>query len=326
MLGSFKIGSVLGITVRVHWMFLALVGFLLLLPGERAPQQTLSLLVMLSVLFGVVFLHELGHSLMARRFGIRVYDITFWPLGGMARMSEIPEQTRVELLIAIAGPAVNFLLAALVAPLFIWSAWAGSGAADMAPSIWIERTAALSSYFLWVNLMLGVFNLIPAFPMDGGRVLRAWLGRSGDWVLATERAVKVGRVFAVLMIVLGLVYGGRGLAFLPLIGVFVWFTGARELWSVRLRHGQLPFGRRPAGAPAAAFGFGGPGAGPFREAEVVSSGDADEASPKRDPTSAAARRPGAGFEDDELGGPLDDQAIERLERFRGPLRQFRPGE
>ena len=175
-----------------------------------------------------------------------------------------------------------------------------------------------------INLALGIFNLVPAFPMDGGRVLRAILGSSGDWVLATERAVKVGRVFAILMIVGGLMYSSHGLTFLPLIGVFVWYTGARELWSVRMRHGQFPFGRRAAGAPAAAFGAA--GADGFQQAEVHDASPRPGPAEDSDEQRARARRPGSSFEDDELGGPLDDKAIERLENFRGPLRQFRPEE
>lgn len=298
MLGSFKIGSVLGITVRVHWLFLALIAFVLL--GAPGPAASLDLAVYLLMLFGLVFLHELGHSLVARRFGIRVYDITFWPLGGMARMSEIPEIPRVELLIALAGPAVNFALAALALPLAPWSAIAGDAA-----SVWGGLSAGFAGKFLLVNLALGTFNLVPAFPMDGGRVLRAWLARSGDWVAATERAALVGRLFALAMIALALAFPSQGLM-LPLIGVFVWFAGSRELAAVRARHARRPsvaslfeqmarvFGQVRARAQTSP---------PEREADAPRAGEAERARP----------------------GPLSAADIERLERFRGPLRQFRPG-
>ena len=122
MLGSFKIGSVLGITVRVHWLFAVLIAFVLLGPlGRDGSIARGDLLLNLGLLFGVVFLHELGHSLVARRYGIRIFDITFWPLGGMARMSEIPETPRVEMWIAVAGPLVNFALALLALPVATWS-------------------------------------------------------------------------------------------------------------------------------------------------------------------------------------------------------------
>src|SRR5262249_29872813 len=141
------------------------------------------------VLFGVVLLHELGHSLMARRLGVHVVDITLWPLGGLARMAEIPESSRVEGLIAIAGPAVNFALAGL-----------GLGALPPRP---LQRAPAWLSHlwlpFLGVNLFMGTFNLIPAFPADGGRLLRAWLARGGDWLGATETAVRIGRGISVIL-------------------------------------------------------------------------------------------------------------------------------
>ena len=315
MIGSFKIGSVLGIQVRVHWLFVALVLFLVYWSGRSQGQDPLSTLLWLGVLFGVVFLHELGHSLMARRFGIRVLDITFWPLGGMARMSEIPESARVEGLIAIAGPAVNFCLAALALPFFLGSAlpWDGDAGGPL--------TTALAT-FLAINLMLGVFNLLPAFPMDGGRVLRAVLGRNGDWVGATERAVRVSRVLAVLMIAAGLFWRGQGLLFLPLIGIFVWYAGSRELWSVRMRHGL---------APLSGVAFGAPFARPQREVDALWTQPA-QAAPTAHRTvpeehDGGARRPAEGLQPPLLEkGGIGPSQVERLERFPGSLRGERPSE
>jgi Zn-dependent protease len=289
VLGSFKIGSVLGITVRVHWLFAALIAFVLWMPDDGAMTRG-DKAVYLALLFGVVFLHELGHSLVARRYGIRIFDITFWPLGGMARMSEIPETPRVEMWIAAAGPLVNFVLALLTLPVWVWS-WMAAGELGAAP--WIDTLASLSGTFLAINLLLGTFNLLPAFPMDGGRILRAFLGRTRDWVRATELAVKVGRVLAVLMVVVGIVFS-RGAMMLPLVGLFVWFAGARELWAVRMRHGRLPFGPL-AGQPFA------PQAAP---------GEAP-------PWDASAR--GA----PPRNGGVSQSDIERLERFGGSLRQYR---
>lgn len=283
MLGSFKIGSVLGITVRVHWLFVALIVFLLLVSGgEDDLLSRGDLALQLALLFGVVFLHELGHSLVARRFGLRIFDITFWPLGGMARMSEMPETPRVEIWIALAGPLVNFVLALLTAPVLAWAAFA-SGEVGAAP--WLSTLTRLLLSFLWFNLALGTFNLLPAFPMDGGRILRAILGRTRDWVRATELAVKVGRFLAVLMIVVGVLLSGQAMM-LPLVGLFVWFAGSRELWAVRMRHGRMPFGPF-AGQPM-------PGASPAPD---------DTARP-------------AG---------ISTREIERLERFGGSLREFRAG-
>lgn len=283
MLGSFKIGSVLGITVRVHWLFLALIVFLLAVSGgEGEIVSRGDLAVQLCLLFGVVFLHELGHSLVARHFGLKIFDITFWPLGGMARMSEMPETPRVEIWIALAGPLVNFVLALLTAPLLAWAAFASN---EVGAAAWLTTLTHLSLSFLWFNLALGTFNLLPAFPMDGGRILRAFLGRTRDWVRATELAVKVGRVLAVLMILAGVLVSGNAMM-LPLVGLFVWFAGARELWAVRMRHGRMPFGPW-AGQPM-------PGA------------------------------PAAPEESARNGG-MSASEIERLERFGGSLREFRAG-
>jgi Zn-dependent protease len=217
--GSIKIGSVLGITVRLHVLLLVMFAVLVLYVHVQP--------LVLAILFGCVLLHELGHSLVALAFGIRVIDITLWPLGGMARMSQIPESTRIEGLIAIAGPAVNFLLAAL--GFGAWLLWGGAAQED------------LFGWFIGANLMMGLFNLLPAFPMDGGRLLRAVLGWRGDWLGATESAVRIGRWFAVLLFVIGLV-GVPGVPLLapnwalPLVALFVWMSGSQELAAVRARH------------------------------------------------------------------------------------------
>jgi Zn-dependent protease len=220
--GSIKIGSILGITLRLHVLLLVMFGVLVFVFQEPP--------LVLLVLFGCVLLHELGHSLVALAFGIRVVDITLWPLGGMARMTQIPESTRIEGLIAIAGPAVNFLLALLGFVLGMpWDPASGS---------------ELLAWFVGLNLVMGLFNLLPAFPMDGGRLLRAFLGWRGNWLAATESAVRIGRWFALLLGVLGL----TGIPWvpalaesnwvLPLIALFIWISGSQELAAVRARHAR----------------------------------------------------------------------------------------
>ena len=178
MNGSFKIARLFGIDIRLDWTFL-------ILPLVLAQFHGPAGLAWVVAVFTIVLLHELGHSLVAKAFGVRVVDITFWPLGGMARMAEIPEKPTVEGLIAIAGPAVNFALAGLSVPFLF------------APS---EPVQALALTSLAVNLMMGFFNLVPAFPMDGGRVLRAWLARTRDYVTATEQAVRVGRWVTLILL------------------------------------------------------------------------------------------------------------------------------
>lgn len=294
MLGSFKIGSVLGITVRVHWLFVALIVVLLAMSGgEGEVVRRSELAIHLALLFGIVFLHELGHSLVARRYGIRIFDITFWPLGGMARMSEIPERPATEMWIAFAGPLVNFVLALVALPV---AAWAFLQSAEPGAGAGLEALTRWSVTFVGINLALGTFNLLPAFPMDGGRILRAFLGRKRDWVAATELAVKVGRVLAIAMIAIGVLVS-HATMMLPLIGLFVWFAGARELWAVRMRHGRMPFG--PAAGRPMAPDLG--GAGPWN-------GRAHDGAPA------------------QRDGGLSEAEIERLERFGGSLRQFRAGD
>jgi len=300
--GSLYLGRVLGIHIRVHYLFLMMMAAIVLIAG--APMALTMLL-----LFGLVLLHELGHSLVAQSFGIRVLDITFWPLGGMARMSEIPEDSRIEGWIAIAGPLVNFALAGLALPFFLL----GGGTA--AQVFTVQAGASLLGQFILLNLVLGTFNLLPAFPMDGGRVLRAILGRNGDWVGATEKAVRGSRYLALLMLVAGIYTFNCMLA---VIAFFVWTVGARELFAVRLRHGLSPFGNVAVSfggrSPFEAF-FGplDPAArGHFRNASL----DADAGPPKgpRRPAEPLARRR------DERG--ISDEEVERLERFRGRLRGF----
>ena len=290
MKDSFRLGRLFGITIRVHHLVVVILGLMLLLNLGRLA------VVAYLLLCPIVLLHELGHCLVARRLGIEVIDITFWPLGGMARMRQIPEDSRIEGLIAVAGPAVNFVLALLAAPLLLLTGGLG----------W-----EIAMTFVVINLLMGTFNLIPAFPMDGGRLLRAWLGRKGDWLSATERAVKVGRTMAVGMFVVTLLPGQLFFLspMLPLIAVFVWWTGRQELIAVRLRHGQQTINIGP-------FTFFVPGARKRGPREVPTR-DVPPADGGRTSRSAGQAAAPPGFSNDEL---------RRLESFRGRLGQFRGGE
>ncbi|QDU68962.1 site-2 protease family protein [Engelhardtia mirabilis] len=322
MLGSIKIGQVFGITIRVSWLFVPLLMFVF--AGAVASSWVAVASVVL--LLGSVFLHELGHSLVAQTFGIRVLDITFWPLGGMARMSEIPESPRIEGAVAFAGPAVNFVLVLLALP--VWFLVSAPSYGPTAPTL-VES-------FIVVNLILGVFNLVPAFPMDGGRLLRALLGTRGDWVWATEQAVRFGRIVAVVMAIVGLMAFGKSLILLPFIAIFVWFAGAQELAAVRLRHGRSPFTGQPifGGGMGPDFAAGDPRGGfnPFgaREPEPVHARPAPRSTPRPEPRTfdqdgaGHARRP-AGFDGADLNdigrGGFTEEAVRRLESFRGRLRR-----
>jgi Zn-dependent protease len=181
---SWKIGRVAGIDVYVHATFL----FIFLIFGG-GPHAALNLLLVLSM-FACVVLHELGHALTARRFGIETADITLYPIGGVARLRRIPRAPGAELLIALAGPAVNFAIAGVLLALRL------TRVLDIFAPPWM---GALLWDLLLMNLGLGVFNLLPAFPMDGGRVLRAllsgWVGRAQ----ATTIAARIGQFLAVVL-------------------------------------------------------------------------------------------------------------------------------
>jgi len=294
--GSFKIGNVFGIPVRIHATFLLLV-YALYLFSDGA----LKTLGGIGLVFGCVLLHELGHSLVARGFGLKVADITLWPLGGMARMSEIPENSRIEALIAIAGPAVNFALAGLALVAIVTGAAFGLEA---------EATSRLLLFLLAVNVLQGGFNLVPAFPMDGGRLLRAFLGRKRDWVSATEAAVRVGRYVALCFFLGSIVIMIRApqqICMLPLVALFVWFEGTRELWSVRLRHGLSPLGG------GARFAWSAPA--PAAPADAPPPAHEDSGEP------GSARRPQSWTQRHASGGGFSEDEIRRIEAHRGPLRR-----
>jgi Zn-dependent protease len=293
---SLRIGSLFGITIRVHVLLLVLIALVLI-----QTDQVFMAAALVAMLASIVVLHELGHSIVARSFGIHVLDITLWPLGGMARMSQIPESPKIEGFIAVAGPIVNFVLAALAGIVL-----GVQSASEGGPGVVSE----LAQGMLFINLTMGLFNLIPAFPMDGGRILRAFLGRSGNWVSATEAAVRVGRVFAGLIALVGVVgvlfvpgMGGQGFIFL-LVAAFVWFTGAQEVLAVKLRHGVADIDPAREFAQRAAADWSSRAGG----------GDARaEARPEAEEDARGAR----GFSAEE---------VERLEKFRGPLRGYRVDE
>jgi stage IV sporulation protein FB len=231
MLGAFRIARVAGIPIRVHVLFLLLVAALAL-----APSTGLLEFVALGVLVVSVVLHELGHALVAQRFGIRVVDITLWPLGGLARLSHIPESSRVEACIAIAGPAVNVVLALIAAPFFVFG---------IVSSPEDSILALIPFAFVVVNSFMAAFNLLPAFPTDGGRLVRAWFARRHSWYEATARAVWIGRVVAVAIAAIGIAWGNW---MVPIIALWLFWMGGVELAQVRARHA------RDAAEPARGLG------------------------------------------------------------------------
>lgn len=225
---SVRLGKLAGIRVYVHWTFV----FLLLwvvgshLQAGKSWTEIGWTLALVMALFGCVTLHELGHALMARRYRIPTRDITLLPIGGIARLESLPEDPPQELAVALAGPVVNIVIAALLFPFSGWRTLAG----DMNALL---HTDASNFLFLLMtlNVWLAVFNLIPAFPMDGGRVLRALLGLRFTYMKATTIATWVGKVISVGFVMLGLLYN----PFLFFIGLYVFFASAVETKAVASR-------------------------------------------------------------------------------------------
>jgi len=225
---SFRVGRIAGIDLHIHVTFLLLLGWIslahLLEHGDVA--EALGGLIFILALFTIVVLHELGHALAARGFGIPTRDITLLPIGGVARLERMPEEPRQELVVALAGPAVNVALA------FIFYLVLAVFYGGLAPVDGVVRVGGgFLNQLFWVNVSLVAFNLLPAFPMDGGRVLRALLAMRLDYVRATQIAATVGQGFALLLGFLGLFAN----PFLVFIALFVWMGAAREASMVQLR-------------------------------------------------------------------------------------------
>jgi Zn-dependent protease/CBS domain-containing protein len=227
---SWKIGRVAGINVFMHATFLLLIVFIVVVywvQGHNVYTTLWGVLFVLAIFFCIV-LHELGHALTARRYGIRTRDIVLLPIGGVARLERMPDNPLEELRVALAGPAVNVVIAAALFGLL--------AAAGSVPTLGDFFNIALSGgHFLTrlmaVNVWLVGFNLLPAFPMDGGRVLRALLATRMEYTEATQAAAHVGQAMALLFGFFGLLYD----PFLLFIALFVWMGAEAEAGMVQMR-------------------------------------------------------------------------------------------
>ncbi|WP_323770233.1 site-2 protease family protein [Antarctobacter sp.] len=225
MTWTFRLGHFLGSELRVHATFFLLLAWVAAAAwAESGPAAALDNTLFVIVLFGCVVAHEYGHALMARRYGIRTPDITLLPIGGMARMERMPEKPGQEIAVALAGPAVNVVIWAVLIALGA-STEMGALVDPSNPQEFLGRLAA-------VNLFLALFNLIPAFPMDGGRVLRALLALRTDRVRATRIAASAGQIVAFLFGFLGLTSGNLVLL---LIALFVFMAAQAEARDVESR-------------------------------------------------------------------------------------------
>lgn len=217
---SLRLGRLKGIDLFVHWTFLIVVGWITLssvLAGKTLLTALLGVGFLL-LIFSCVVLHELGHALVAARYGIGTVDITLLPIGGIARLERIPDDPRQELWIALAGPVVNVAIGtALLAASNLPSAVAP-------PSESVAVGVRLLSDLMWINFGLAAFNMLPAFPLDGGRVLRSLLAFHLDRVEATQFAAALAKALAILIGVTGLFFNGL----LLVVAFFVYFGASYE--------------------------------------------------------------------------------------------------
>jgi len=227
-----------GVRIRIHSTFFWLLIFLVLVTGLKTVAWFL-------VVFTFVVLHELSHCMVAKAHGIRVHDITLLPIGGVARMDVMPEDSATEFKIAVAGPLFNFAVAVLAYMLLV-------SLGSLAPDLLIVLLRAV----LIVNLGLGLFNLLPAFPMDGGRLLRSYLATKMGYLDATHVAARVGRWIAAVMAIVALasLFNDRIPVnpFLMLfVAAFIYISGKQEEMAIAARHAERNLWRF--------FGFGEPG-------------------------------------------------------------------
>lgn len=237
---SWKIARIAGIDIYIHATFLLLIYLVGISYWNQ--QGTWAAVVsgvgFILALFACVVLHELGHSLTARHYGIETRNITLLPIGGVASLEKLPDDPRQEINVAIAGPAVNFVIAML---LYLYQDFSGA-------RITAEELSVTGGTFVYrlmmVNIFIAGFNLVPAFPMDGGRILRAVLALRMDHTKATQQAASVGQFLAIGMGLLGILYN----PFLLFIAIFIWFGASMEnsaeqlksiLSQTRARHAML---------------------------------------------------------------------------------------
>jgi Zn-dependent protease len=228
MFGSFKLGRFFGVDLFIHATFWILPAFVLLSGWSGSGWESAVVdTAFIFAVFGCVVLHEYGHVFAARAFGIRTRDITLYPIGGAASLERMPEKPLPEIVIALAGPAVNVAIALVLGIVILFT---GVFAAPVLGTVPTAHDFLLRLFV--ANVVLVLFNLIPAFPMDGGRVLRAVLSMGLDRATATDAAATVGKVIAVGLFVLALV---DFQPFLMFLAVSIYMLGGQEAAYVRQR-------------------------------------------------------------------------------------------
>lgn len=223
---SYRIVTILGTEIRIHITFLFLVAWYAIVAGQaggRAAAVATAIFVLL--VFLCILLHEFGHILAARRYGIRTPEVLLSPIGGLAKLERLPDEPRQELVVALAGPAVTLLIALGL------GAWLQLTGRQQELLLFTPGSGQLVSDLFRVNVFLLAFNLLPAFPMDGGRVLRAILAKRMGMVRGTRIAARVGQFFAFILGMIGL----TGAPMLIIIAGFIYLAAEGEAQAVETR-------------------------------------------------------------------------------------------
>lgn len=225
---SLYVGSVAGIPIYLHFTFLLLLVFIAANQRQHG-EPILGGLALVIAVFTSVALHELGHAMMARKFGIGTDDIVLYPIGGVARLRSMGENLQ-EFWIAVAGPAVNIVIAGLIAIyLYLGGHWE-TISEEIAANLSTNTFPDLLQRLMAINIILVIFNMIPAFPMDGGRVLRSLLTMAMSKERATAIAAGIGQALAICFVLIGLLMGQ---VFLMFIGIFVFIAAGQESIATR---------------------------------------------------------------------------------------------
>jgi Zn-dependent protease len=223
---SFGVGKVAGIKFRIHWTFVLLLAFVFFAArAQYGTERATWSVLFICAIFACVLIHEMSHSIIGRHFGVQARSITLLPIGGIAAMDEIPDKPGQEVAISIIGPFINLVIAGVLYAAVGW--WTGIGLPDLFP----DSVKTFMAGLIGANLLLAVFNMIPAFPMDGGRVFRSLLALRMDYMRATSTAVTVGHVISIVFVFYGIFYNW----WLAIIGVFLYLGASGEQRHVQVR-------------------------------------------------------------------------------------------
>jgi Zn-dependent protease/predicted transcriptional regulator len=232
---SIKLFQIRGIDVKIHLTFvfiLVWVAYNWGTAGGAGVQGAVFGLVATILLFACITLHEIAHSLVALSYGIRVHEILLLPIGGVSQIEDMPDKPGQELRIAVAGPLVSFAIAAVLFGLLFLAGRSSNTSLDLSLSSITMSWTGMLAYLAAANLLLGLFNILPAFPMDGGRILRALLAMRLDYAKATAIAASIGQALAIAIGLFGFISGNY---FMILIAIFVWLGAGQEGGEIRSR-------------------------------------------------------------------------------------------